>query len=57
MVPTSGSDDDDYDDDDDEREANMDPITFARYYAAGNPFLAKIVEEHDQKCENSSING
>ena len=27
----------------------MDPITFARYYAASTPFLAKIVEEHDQK--------
>ena len=43
-----GSDDDD-DDDDDNWEDNMDPITFARYYAAGNPHLAKIVQEHDQK--------
>jgi hypothetical protein len=37
------------DDDDDNWEENMDPITFARYYAAGNPLLAKIVQEHDQK--------
>jgi hypothetical protein len=45
-----GSDDDDNDDDDDDNwEDNMDPITFVRYYAAGNPLLAKIVQEHDQK--------
>ena len=49
MIPGSGSNGDDYDDDEDEWEDNMDPNTFARYYAAGNPFLAKIVEEHDQK--------
>jgi hypothetical protein len=45
----SGSDDEDHDDDDDNWEDNMDPITFVRYYAAGNPLLAKIVQEHDQK--------
>jgi hypothetical protein len=27
----------------------MDPITFGRCYAAGNPLLAKIVQEHDEK--------
>jgi hypothetical protein len=50
MTLDSGSDDDDDDDDDDDNwEDNMDPITFARYYAVGNPLLAKIVQEHDQK--------
>lgn len=37
------------DDDDDNWEDIMDLITFAGYYAAGNPLLAKIVQEHDQK--------
>jgi hypothetical protein len=46
MTLDLGSDDDD---DDDNWEDNMDPITFTRYYAAGNPLLAKIVQEHDQK--------
>jgi hypothetical protein len=41
--------DDAYDDDDDDWEDNMDPITFARYYMVGDPLLAKIVQEHDQK--------
>jgi hypothetical protein len=41
--------DDDGDDEGEVWEDNMDPITFARYYAAGNPLLAKIVQEHDQK--------
>jgi len=40
---------DDDDDDDDSWEDNMDPITFARYYAAGSPLLTKIVEDHDRK--------
>ena len=48
MTPDTGSDDDD-DDDDEDWEDNTDPITFARYYAAGSPSLAKIVQEHDQK--------
>jgi hypothetical protein len=26
----------------------MDPVTFARYYAASSPALAEIVREHDQ---------
>jgi hypothetical protein len=41
--------DDDGDDDDDVWEDNMDPITFARYYAASTPLLAKVVQEHDEK--------
>jgi hypothetical protein len=48
MTLDLGSDDDD-DDDDDNWEDNMDPITFARYYMAGDPLMAKIVQEHDQK--------
>jgi hypothetical protein len=40
---------DDSDDEDEIWEDNMDPITFARYYAASNPLLAKIVQEHDEK--------
>jgi len=36
-------------DSDDNWEDNMDPITFARYYADINPHFAKIVQEHDQK--------
>jgi len=43
------SDDDDDDDDDDDWEDQMDPITFARYYAAQNLHLAKIVQDHDDK--------
>jgi hypothetical protein len=46
MVLDSGSDDDDEDDDWEDR---MDPVTFARYYAASSPHLAKIVQEHDEK--------
>ena len=50
MTLDSGSDDDDDDDDDDDNwEDNMDPITFARYYMAGDPLVAKIVQEHDRK--------
>lgn len=33
-------------------EDNMDPITFGRHYAAGNPPLAKIVQEHDEKMRD-----
>lgn len=43
------NDDDDEDDDDSDWEDGMDPITFARYYAAQNPHLAKIVRDHDNK--------
>jgi hypothetical protein len=46
MVLDSGSDDDDEDGDWEDR---MDPITFARHYAACNPHMARIVQEHDQK--------
>jgi hypothetical protein len=49
MVLDSSSDDDDEDDDWEDR---MYPITFARYYAACNPHMARIVQEHDQ---NASI--
>jgi hypothetical protein len=41
--------DDDDDDDDEEWEDNMDPVTFARYFAPQNPYLAKIVQAHDAK--------
>lgn len=47
-------DDDDFDDDDDdddEWEDNMDPVTFARYYAPQNPYYAKIVEDHDRAVQ------
>jgi hypothetical protein len=37
----------DDDDEDDDWEDRMDPVTFARYYAASSPHLAKIVQEHD----------
>lgn len=43
-----GPDEDD-DDDDDDWEDNMDPITFSRCYAAANPLMAKIVQDHDRK--------
>ncbi|KAM6488962.1 hypothetical protein JOM56_015598 [Amanita muscaria] len=49
IVLDSGSDDDDDDDDNPDWEDTMDPVTFARYYAAFNPHFAKIVQEHDQK--------
>jgi len=41
--------DEDEDDDDDDWEDNMDPITFSRYYAAANPLMAQIVQDHDRK--------
>lgn len=41
--------DSDDDDDDDDWEDRMDPIEFARYYAAQNAQLAKIVQDHDDK--------
>jgi hypothetical protein len=40
-------------DDDDEWEDRMDPVAFARYYAAQNPHLAKIVHDHDVKMRTS----
>jgi hypothetical protein len=45
-VFTFDSDDDDLDD---SWEDNMDPITFARCYAADSPLLTKIVQDHDRK--------
>ncbi|KAF8816063.1 hypothetical protein BYT27DRAFT_7077943 [Phlegmacium glaucopus] len=51
-----GSEDDE--DDDEEWEDNMDPVTFARYYANTIPEFAKIVQDHDYKarmCLNSRI--
>lgn len=47
-VLDSGSDNDG-DDDDGDWEDRMDPITFARHYAACNPHMARIVREHNQK--------
>ena len=44
--------DDDCGDDNEVWEDNMDPITFGRHYAAGNPPLAKIVQEHDEKMRD-----
>ena len=41
-------DGDDFDCDDD-WEVRMDPVTFARYYAAQNPHLARIVQVGDDK--------
>lgn len=41
-------DDEDDDDDDSEWEDNMDPVTFARYYANTIPQFAKIVQDHDR---------
>ncbi|KDQ08115.1 hypothetical protein BOTBODRAFT_584544 [Botryobasidium botryosum FD-172 SS1] len=40
--------DEDYEDDGEEWEDNMDPVTFARYYASQDPHFAMIVEEHDR---------
>jgi hypothetical protein len=44
-------------DDDDDREDQMDPITFARYYAAQNPHLAKIVQDHDDNLRERLVEG
>src|SRR5260221_10202768 len=41
--------DEDDEDDDGSWEDTMDPIRFARYYAATSPHLARIVQEHDRK--------
>jgi hypothetical protein len=41
--------DDDSDDDEEDWEDKMDPVAFARYYAAQNLHLAKIVQDHDAK--------
>jgi hypothetical protein len=43
-----GADDDSDEDEDEIWEDNMDPITFARYYAAFDPVMARIVRDHDQ---------
>ncbi|KAH9995386.1 hypothetical protein BJV74DRAFT_883905 [Russula compacta] len=51
------NDDDVDDDDDDDWEDGMDPITFARYYAAQNPHLAKIVQDHDSKMRQRRNKG
>lgn len=45
--------DEDDDDDDEEWEDTMDPATFARYYAPQSPFMAQIVERHDQKVQQN----
>jgi hypothetical protein len=41
-------DDEDDDDDDSEWDDNMDPVTFARYYANTIPQCARIVQDHDR---------
>ncbi|KDQ19489.1 hypothetical protein BOTBODRAFT_440312 [Botryobasidium botryosum FD-172 SS1] len=43
--------DDDDEDDDEEWEDTMDPVTFARYYAPQNPYMAMIVERHEKKVQ------
>ena len=43
------TDDDDDDDDDEDWEDNMEPMTFVRFYAPGNPLLMKMVEDYDRK--------
>jgi hypothetical protein len=40
---------DSYSDDDEIWEDNMEPMTFVRYYAAGNPVMERMVQEHDQE--------
>ena len=47
--PDPDDDSDDDEGDDDSWEDTMDPITFARYYAATSLHLARIVQEHDRK--------
>ena len=43
-------DSDDGSDDDEAWEDNMDPLTFARYYAGpSNPHFVKMVEDHDRE--------
>ena len=53
-INISTCDDDDGDDDDD-WEDNMDPITFCKYYAAANPDMAKIVQDHDRKMRERHV--
>ena len=48
-------DDDDDDDDNDDWEDNMDPVTYARYYAAQHPLLARIVQDHDDKMRERLV--
>jgi len=43
----------DDDDDDEEWEDTMDPVTFARYYAPHNPYMAQIVERHDRAVQQN----
>jgi len=47
----------DDDDDDDDWEDTMDPVTYARYYAAQNPLLARIVQDHDDKMRERLVEG
>ncbi len=47
--PDNDSEDDEDDEDDDASWEEMDLITFARYYAATSPHLARVVQEHDRK--------
>jgi len=46
-------DSDDGSDEDEYWEDNMDPLTFARYYAGpSNPHFVKMVQDHDLKMKN-----
>jgi hypothetical protein len=56
LIPDDDDDDDD-EDDDDEWEDNMDPVTFARYYADLHPHFARIVQEHDDKMHERLVDG
>ena len=49
--------DDSDDDENDDWEDKMDPITFARYYAAQSPHLANIVKDHDDKMRERLVEG
>ena len=45
-------------DDDDDREDQMDPTTFARYYTAQNPHLAdRDVQDHDDNMRERLVDG
>ena len=46
---TSDDDEDDDEDDSNEWADNMDPVTFARYYANTIPQFAKIVQDHNRE--------
>jgi hypothetical protein len=57
LILDSDEDDEDDDDDNDDWEDRMDPIEFARYYAAQSPHLAKIVQDHEDKMRGRLVEG